>query len=126
MITLSGLSMGVHPFIHARRGLTPHEFPLQSGRDRFPAAFSTPIGPEESRARASERGRERERERRGGEGRAVGGRNRKTGVDCPCALGWLLERWHGDAYLRLPGVPIAGTLDTWHVCRLMKVERDPL
>lgn len=44
---------------------------------------------------------------RGGEGRAVGGRNRKTGVDCPCALGWLLERWHGDAYLRLPGVPIA-------------------
>lgn len=67
-----------------------------------------------------------ERERRGGEGRAVGGRNRKTGVDCPCALGWLLERWHGDAYLRLPGVPIAGTLDTWHVRRLMKVERSPL
>lgn len=45
--------------------------------------------------------------RRGGEGRrAVGDRNRKTGVDCPCALGWLLERWHGDAYLRLPGVPL--------------------
>lgn len=123
MITLSGvgLSMG-STLLSARRGLTPHEFPLQSGRDRFPAAFSTPIGPEESRARASEH----ERERRGGEGRAVGGRNRKTGVDCPCALGWLLERWHGDAYLRLPGVPIAGTLDTWHVCRLMKVERDPL
>jgi len=47
------------------------------------------------------------RARRGCEGRcAVGGRNRKTGVDCPCALGWLLERWHGDAYLRLPGVPL--------------------
>lgn len=42
-----------------------------------------------------------------GRRRAVGGRNRKTGVDCPCVLGWLLERWHGDAYLRLPGVPLA-------------------
>lgn len=90
----------------------PRHFPRRSARKRV----------EQERAREAER----ERERRGGEGRAVGGRNRKTGVDCPCALGWLLERWHGDAYLRLPGVPIAGTLDTWHVCRLMKVERDPL
>lgn len=48
----------------------------------------------------------RARARGGGEGRrAVGGRDRKTRVDCPCALGWLLERWHSDAYLRLPGVP---------------------
>lgn len=101
-----------------------------SGRDRFLAAFSTPIGPEESvptriGAAGAEMGEEREwdaagttgreagwqacaRARGGGEGRrAVGGRDRKTRVDCPCALGWLLERWHSDAYLRLPGVPFA-------------------
>lgn len=56
MITLSGVGLSIgSTLLSARRGLTPHEFPLQSGRDRFPAAFSTPIGPEESRPRASER-----------------------------------------------------------------------
>lgn len=99
-----------------------------SGRDRSSAAFSTPIGPEESvptrigAAGAEKWGgrrrgvREGDESARGGvEGRhAVGVRNRKTGVDCPCALGWLLERWHGDAYLRLPGVPLARTLRSWH------------
>lgn len=75
----------------------------------------------EERQKERERGRVTSaRARGGGEGRrAVGGRDRKTRVDCPCALGWLLERWHGDAYLRLPGVRFVRSLGVLY-CHLRK------
>jgi len=49
MITLARPFLGPPFYPVTGNGLTPHEFPLRPlGMDRFPAAFSTPIGPEES------------------------------------------------------------------------------
>lgn len=126
MITLVRPFLG--PPFYPVSSLTPHEFPLRpAGIDSRGIFHADRPGREcahENRSgECRDGGRERvrcrgddgergrvtsARARGGGEGRrAVGGRDRKTRVDCPCALGWLLERWHSDAYLRLPGVPLA-------------------